>query len=72
MDKLEQLDCDQLSALGEYLTEQGLQVIATRVGTGDECTIVIEDGIGGAADAIAELSDYKTQAQAGDSKETKA
>jgi hypothetical protein len=47
-------------------------VIATRVGTGDECTIVIEDGIGGAADAIAELSDYKTQAQAGDSKETKA
>ena len=72
MDKLEQLDCDQLTALGEYLTEQGLQVIATRVGTGDECTIVIEDGIGGAADAIAELSDYKTQAQAGDSKEAKA
>ena len=59
MDKLEQLDTDQLSALGEYLKEQGLQVIATRVGTGDECTIVIEDGIGGASDAIAGLSEYK-------------
>ena len=63
MDKLEQLDTDQLAQLGEYLKQQGLQVIATRVGTGDECTIVIEDGIGGAADAIHHLSEYKVDTQ---------
>lgn len=44
LDKLEQMDLDTLSEFGEWLTEQGLQVIATRVSTGDECSIVIEDG----------------------------
>lgn len=44
MDKLEQMDSDTLAEFGEWLEEEGLQVIATRVGTGDECSIIIEDG----------------------------
>lgn len=44
LDKLEQMDLDTLREFGTWLTEQGLQVIATRVSTGDECSIVIEDG----------------------------
>lgn len=44
MDKLEQFDIDSLNEFGEWLEEQGLQVIATRVSTGDECQIIIEDG----------------------------
>ena len=44
MDKLEQMDLDTLTEFGAWLKEQGLQVIATRVSTGDECSIIIEDG----------------------------
>lgn len=44
LDKLEQMDIQTLQAFGEWLEEQGLQAIATRVSTGDECSIVIEDG----------------------------
>ena len=44
MDKLEQMDVDTMNEFGEWLTEKGLQVIATRVSTGDECSIIIEDG----------------------------
>lgn len=44
MDKLEQLDTDTLSTFGAWLEQEGLQVIATRVSTGDECTIIISDG----------------------------
>ena len=44
MDKLEQFDIDSLNEFGSWLEEQGLQVIATRVSTGDECQIIIEDG----------------------------
>ena len=44
MDKLEQMDIDTMNEFGTWLKEQGLQVIATRVSTGDECSIVIEDG----------------------------
>ena len=29
---------------GTWLESQGLQAIATRVSTGDECSIIIEDG----------------------------
>ena len=46
MDKLEQMDLKTLKAFGSWLEEQGLQVIATRVSTGDECSIIIEDGYG--------------------------
>lgn len=44
MDKLEQMDMDTLREFGTWLESEGLQVIATRVSTGDECSIVIEDG----------------------------
>lgn len=46
MDKLEQMDMKTLKAFGAWLEEQGLQVIATRVSTGEECSIIIEDGYG--------------------------
>lgn len=44
LDKLEQLDADQLHIFGVWLQSQQLQVIATRVSTGPECSIIIEDG----------------------------
>lgn len=44
LDKLEQLDTDTLKEFGAWLEQQGLQAIATRVSTGDECSIIIEDG----------------------------
>lgn len=44
MDKLEQMDLDTLKEFGEWLEAEGLQVIATRVSTGEECSIIIEDG----------------------------
>lgn len=45
LDKLEQLDKDTLARFGNWLTKEGLQVIATRVTTDiNDCTILIEDG----------------------------
>jgi len=44
MDKLEQMDTQTLAEFGAWLEAEGLQVIATRVSTGDECSVVIEDG----------------------------
>lgn len=45
LDKLEQLDKDTLARFGNWLTNEGLQVIATRVTTDiNDCTILIEDG----------------------------
>ena len=44
LDKLEQMDLDTLNEFGEWLEEEGLQAIATRVSTGGECSIIIEDG----------------------------
>lgn len=44
MDKLEQMDPETLAAFGRWLEGEGLQVIATRVGTDDTCSIIIEDG----------------------------
>ena len=44
MDKLEQMDRNTLNEFNEWLKGEGLQVIATRVSTGDECSIIIEDG----------------------------
>lgn len=45
MDKLEQMDAKTLAEFGKWLELEGLQVIATRVSTGDECSIIIEDGL---------------------------
>lgn len=44
LDKLEQMDRTTLQEFGEWLEAEGLQAIATRVSTGDECSILIEDG----------------------------
>lgn len=44
MDKLEQMDMNTLQEFGQWLEQEGLQAIATRVSTGDECSIIIEDG----------------------------
>lgn len=44
MDKLEQMDLRTLKEFGQWLEQEGLQAIATRVSTGDECSIIIEDG----------------------------
>ncbi len=45
LDKLEQLDRNTLDSFGTWLNEQGLQAIATRVSTGEECAVIIEDGM---------------------------
>lgn len=44
LDKLEQMDTDTLSDFASWLESEGLQAIATRVSTGSECSIIIEDG----------------------------
>lgn len=44
LDKLEQMDLSTLRAFGAWLEQEGLQAIATRVSTGGECQIIIEDG----------------------------
>ena len=45
LDKLEQMDPRTLSEFGVWLEREGLQVIATRVSTGGECSILISDGL---------------------------
>lgn len=45
VDKLEQFDVQSLAEFGAWAQSEGLQVIGTRVSTGDECTVVIEDGV---------------------------
>lgn len=44
LDKLEQMDLGSLDEFGKWLEQEGLQAIATRVSTGEECSIIIEDG----------------------------
>lgn len=44
LDKLEQMDLATLREFGAWLEREGLQAIATRVSTGGECAIIIEDG----------------------------
>lgn len=44
LDKLEQMDLQTLTDFGAWLQTEGLQAIATRVSTGGECQIIIEDG----------------------------
>ena len=45
LDKLEQMDMTTLAEFGRWLESEGLQAIATRVSTGSECQIIIEDGM---------------------------
>ena len=44
VDKLEQFDIPTLNEFGAWAERNGLQVIATRVSTGSECSIIISDG----------------------------
>lgn len=44
LDKLEQMDMKTLQEFRAWLEAEGLQAIATRVSTGGECSILIEDG----------------------------
>lgn len=44
IDKLEQMDLQTLQEFGAWLEQEQLQAIAARVTTGDEATIIIEDG----------------------------
>lgn len=45
VDGLEKMDTDTLREFGEWCISEGLQVIGTRVSTGGECSIIIEDGM---------------------------
>ena len=46
MDKLEQMDATTLKNFGAWAEQEGLQVIGTRVSSGSECSIIIQDGKG--------------------------
>lgn len=60
LDKLEQMDLDTLKEFGEWLEAEGLQAIATRVSTGDECSILIEDGYVVGAETVPEITPEST------------
>lgn len=60
LDKLEQMDLVTLSEFGEWLEAEGLQAIATRVSTGGECSVIIEDGcVAGQEPPAAEVKKWK-------------
>lgn len=64
LDKLEQMDLEVLKEFGEWLQAEGLQAIATRVSTGEECSIIISDGyVEGQEHPI--IEDKKTEWKAG-------
>lgn len=64
MDKLEQMDLKTLQEFGQWLKQEELQVIATRVSTGSECSIIIEDGyVVGQEHPV--MEDKKTEWKAG-------
>lgn len=44
LDGLERMDQTQLREFGAWLSERKLQAIGTRVSTGEECSLIIEDG----------------------------
>lgn len=59
LDRLEAMDTDTLAAFGRWLESEGLQAIATRVSTGGECQIIIEDGEVAGAEANAPAVRWK-------------
>lgn len=65
LDKLEQMDIRTLNEFGAWLEQEGLQAIATRVSTGDECSILIEDGYV-AGQEVPEEQTKKKEWKAGD------
>lgn len=59
MDKLEQMDLNTLQEFGRWLEAEGLQAIATRVSTGEECSIIIEDGYVAGQPRVEEKKEWK-------------
>lgn len=59
LDKLEQMDLETLQKFGLWLEQEGLQAIATRVSTGDECSIIIEDGYVVSTEPVTETPTWK-------------
>lgn len=59
LDKLEQMDLRTLQEFCEWLEKEGLQAIATRVSTGEECSIIIEDGYVAGTERPAEPKTWK-------------
>ena len=65
LDKLEQMDLQTLREFGTWLEQEGLQAIATRVSTGEECSIIISDGyVEGQEHPV--MEDKKTEWKAGE------
>ena len=65
LDKLEQMDLQTLNEFGRWLEQEGLQAIATRVSTGEDCSIIISDGyVAGQEHPVVE--DKKTTWKAGE------
>lgn len=63
LDGLEAMDIDTLNEFGSWLEVEGMQAIATRVSTGDECSIVISDGyVVGEDDSVQEAPKWKAGA----------
>ncbi|MGN0243643.1 MAG: AAA family ATPase [Lachnospiraceae bacterium] len=65
LDKLEQMDVTTLKEFGQWLEEEHLQAIATRVSKGEECQIIIEDGYI-VKDDTANKTEAETQWKAGE------
>lgn len=59
LDKLEQMDLETLREFSQWMEAEGLQGIATRVSTGGECSILIEDGVAAAAERDAGAPAWK-------------
>lgn len=66
LDKLEQMDLQTLKEFGDWLEKEGLQAIATRVSTGEECSIIIEDGYVVGAEKIEETAETTPTWKAGE------
>lgn len=61
IDKLEQMDVDTMKEFGKWLEQEDLQAIATRVSSGEECQIIIEDGYVVGQNALPKESDLKVE-----------
>lgn len=61
IDKLEQMDIDTMKEFGEWLEQEDLQAIATRVSSGDECQIIIEDGYVVEQESLPKENDMKVE-----------
>lgn len=61
IDKLEQMDIDTMKEFGKWLEQEDLQAIATRVSSGEECQIIIEDGYVVGQESLPKENDFKVE-----------